>query len=512
MKMDSKIETTRLAKNSIVLYVRMFLTMIIGLYTSRVILRELGEVDYGLYNVIGGVVTLFVFVQGSLKNASWRFITVSIGKGDLYNTQKTYSTTIYIHLLFCFILITIAETIGLWFFYNKMVIPESRQEEAFWVYQLSIITAVFSVMASPGNSLIIAREKMGVFAYVSVLESLLKLCIVFLLILFPKNKLLFYSIFLCIVQCSVSLMYLIYCSCKFDESKLIKTFDYALVKEMTIFSGFTILPGLGLAGCGQGLNILLNMFFGPTANAARGISVQVQHLVINFINSFQQASNPQITKLYASGQLEQMHSLVTKTAKFSFFLFFIPSMLLIFNIDYILRLWLDNVPKDTDVFCIFTLIISMTETLSYPFLVGAAANGNIKKYYTINGILLVSVVPISYIFLRLGYPAVYVYITHFVLSIFVMYSRIYLGSKLIKYNLDAFYKDVLFPILLTAILAISGGYFICCNVVVSNIFDYIVYLFSYGILLGMIIYMVGMNEGERIFLKNAINTLTNKYM
>jgi len=508
MKNNSNLDTARLAKNSVILYARMLLTMAIGLYTSRVILRELGVVDYGLYNVLGGVVSLFGFIQGSLRNASWRYITVSLGKGDFFNLQKTYSTAIYVHLIFSLLLILISETVGLWFFYNKMVIPETRINEAFWVYQISILTAVFSVMSSPSNSLILAHEKMSAFAYLSIYESIAKLFIVFLLVLFPHDKLLFYSILICIVQGSVRVSYFLYCRYNFKESKLIRLFDINLIREMSIFSGFTILPGLGIAGCGQGLNLLLNIFFGPSVNAARGISVQVQHLVVSFINSFQQAFSPQITKLYASNQLDKMHKLVSKTAKFSFYLFFIPSMLIIFNIDYILKLWLDNVPDDTSSFCIYTLLISMTETISYPFLVGAAANGKIKKYYTINGILLIMVVPIAYIFLKLGFSPISVYISHFAFSILVMYSRVRLGADLINYKIKKIPSEIITPVLAVSTISALCGFFLKHLFNVNDFWDFVMYMMLYGILLLAIVLIVGMKKDERQFvIKSAISIL-----
>lgn len=495
-------ETRRLAKNSLVLYARMLLTLAIGLYTSRIVLRELGVVDYGLYNVLGGIVSMFVFIQGALRNASWRFITVALGKGDFYNLQKTYSTTIYIHLLLSLILILIAETAGLWFLYNKMVIPEGRMEDAFWVYQLSIVTSIFTLMSSPSNSLILAHEKMSAFAYISIYESVANLIIVFLLGLFPNNKLVTYAFLLCLVQASVRIVYLLYCRFHFNEAKLIKTFDKKLVKEISVFSGYTVLHGLGAAGCGQGLNILLNMFFGPTANAARGISIQVQHVVIRFINSFQQAVDPQITKMYTSGKTDRMHSLVTQTAKFSYYLFLIPSMLIIFKINYILELWLGPVPEETASFCIFTLMIYISETIAHPFLVGAAANGEIKKYYTIIGVLLILVVPSAYVFLKLGCPAVSVYIVHFIFSIILLYTRVSMGAKLFGYDMIVFYKKILSPVSATTIAAIGIGFVLKEIFETPDIINFIEYSVTYTVVLGFIILTIGISTGERSFIKN----------
>lgn len=507
---DQKNESKRLAKNSLVLYARMLLTMVIGLYTSRVVLQELGVVDFGLYNVIGGVVTMFVFVQGALSNASWRYITVTLGKGNFRQLQITYSTTIYLHVFFCFIILLIGETIGLWFLYNKMSIPADRMDDAFWVYQLSILTMMFTVMSSPSNSLIIAHERMSAFAYVSIYESLAKLAIVYLLIVFPHNKLVYYAILLCVVQASVQLAYTCYCMRFFSEAHLIKVFDKKLVKEMAVFSGFTVLPGLGMAGCGQGLNILLNVFFGPVANAARGISVQVQQVLIRFIQSFQQASNPQITKLYASGEYARMHTLITKVAKFSFFLFMVPAISLMLEMENILDLWLVEVPEGSSLFCIFTLMISMTETISYPFLVAAAANGQIKMYYTINGFLLVSVVPVAYLFLKLGFPAVSVYVVHFIIALLVLYSRSYLGAKLVKYPMTSFYCEILKPIMLVLIPATIVGLSVRLFFSSNSIIDIILTLVVSAASSSVITCFLGMSQSEKRFIIKFITSKLSK--
>lgn len=438
-------DNVRIAKNSLLLYLRMLVTTVIGLWTSRVVLDALGITDFGLYNVIGGVVALFGFVQHSLVNATSRYITYALGLGDKRHLNKVFSISIMLHAILCILIVIIAETLGLWFMYNHMTIPSERMNDAFWVFQLSVATIVLTVMSFPYNSLIIAHERMGMFARISMAESVAKLLIAFILYAVDDSRLVLYASLLFSVQLLIRIAYGWYCSRNFTESHFRWTTDSVLIRKMLSFAGYSVLPGLGFACCGQGLNVLLNMFFGPVANAARGISVQVQGLLTKFTQSFQQAAAPQITKLYAQDDKEAMHSLMTATAKLSFFIMLIPSIPLMLTMESILSLWLKDVPNYTADFCRMTLIINLIETIAYPFLVGASANEKIGRYFTVTSTIMICTVPIAYIVLKLGFPPISVYIVHIVLWVVLLAVRVKMGAHLVNYNLRHFIYGCLYP-------------------------------------------------------------------
>lgn len=496
----------RLAKNSALLYFRMLITMFISLYTSRVVLAELGVTDFGLYNVVGGVVTLFAFVQSALGNSTWRYITVSLGTGDFNNLRITFSSAVFLHGLFCVLILVVAETVGLWFLYNKMNIPPDKMAEAFWVYELSVVSIIFMIMSSPSSSLITAHEKMSAFAYISIFEAVSKLAVASLLSLFPHGKLLIYALLLCIVQAFVRILYAVYCKKHFPESQLIYVWDRKLLSEMSNFAGYTLLPGLGFACCGQGLNILLNIFFGPIANAARGIAVQVQHFLTTFVQSFQQAVNPQITKLYASKDVEEMHNLIVKTSKYSFFLILLPALPLIMLMHPILDLWLVDTPQYTIDFCRLTIVICLIDSVSNPFLVGGAANGDVKKLYTVAGSILLLILPVSYISLKCGFPAITVYFVHLIISVVLQITRIVLASKLIGFDIKRCLSEIIMPIVFTTLTS-SIWAIILRIIVFKNDFLYIMgYSITVLLITLLTIVLIGMSKSERKIMYDFISS------
>lgn len=487
-------DNARIAKNSLLLYLRMLVTTAIGLWTSRVVLDSLGIVDYGLYNVIGGVVALFGFVQHSMVNATSRYITYALGKGDSAQLNKTFSISLMLHAGLCVLIVAIAEVVGLWFMYNHMTIPADRMDDAFWVFQLSVATIVLTVMSFPYNSLIIAYERMGAFAWISMAESVAKLLIAFALYAVAGSRLVLYASLLFFIQVLIRMAYSCYCSRNFAESKFHWTMDRALMREMLSFAGFSLLPGLGFACCGQGLNVLLNMFFGPVANAARGISVQVQGLLTKFTQSFQQAAAPQITKLYAQGDFDSMHTLMTATAKLSFFIMLLPSVPLMVAMDTVLSLWLKEVPDYTANFCRITLLINLLEAIAYPFLVGASASGRVKSYFTITSIVMISVVPIAYLALLWGFPPISVYVVHFVVGLLLLALRVGMGASLIDYKISMFVSECLLPMAWVTIATIT----LCaiCMWLMPNINPLGMAVFSV-LFTGTSIIMIGLTHKER---------------
>jgi O-antigen/teichoic acid export membrane protein len=300
----------RIAKNTILLYFRMLLMMAVNLYTSRVILQVLGVEDYGIYNVVGGIIALFNIIRGSLSTATQRFITHALGKQDEEYIRRVFSTSMFMHMALCILILVLAETVGLWMLENKMIIPDGREVAAMWVYQLSICSCLVSIMSVPYNAAIIAREKMDVFAYISILDISLRLIVVVFLYFSPMDKLITYAFLLLVISVLIRVIYVIYCKRHIEEARFFLGWDRKLFFEMLYFAGWNLFGNLAYIGYTQGVNVLLNIFFGPAVNAARAIAIQLQGTVNNFCNSFQTALNPQITKSYAAGDKSYMFNLV----------------------------------------------------------------------------------------------------------------------------------------------------------------------------------------------------------
>ena len=495
----------RIAKNTFLLYIRMLLTMLIGLYTSRVVLNELGVEDYGIYNVVGGIISLFSFINGAMGGASQRYITYELGKGDMKQLNKVFSMSIQIHALLSFIIILLAETIGLWFLYNYMNIPIERMNAALWVYQCSILSSVVMIMSLPYNALIISHEKMSAFAYISILEVVLKLLIAYSLIVTKSDKLIVYSVLILVVQIIIRLCYSFYCKKHFIESKYIIITDKLLFKNMLSFGGWSLFGGLASISLGQGLNILINIFFGPAVNAARGIAVQVQSLVNQFITNFQTALNPQIIKSYATKDFNYLHNLIYKSAKYSFFLLLFLSLPILFEAEIILKLWLKEVPDDTVIFLRIIVITTWIHTLSNPLMTAANATGKIKRYQIIVGGTLIMTTPISYVFLKMGYDAYSVFIVHLVVESITLYLRILFLHKMISLSVKEYIKNVIIRILNVFIISMILPY-IAYILIEQYLYQLIFVILISFVSVSTVVYMIGLDKIEREFISNIIRT------
>ena len=335
----------RIAKNTIMLYIRMLLIMGVSLYTSRLVLKALGVTDYGIYNVVGGVIVSLSFLSGALASANTRYITYALGQNKRDELRKVFKILKTIQIVFAFSIFVLAETIGLWFVYEKLVIPECRMVAALWVYQFTIISFIISILSVPYNALIISHEKMSAFAYISIYEAITKMLVVLVLPLFTWDKLMVYGLFLLFVQISIRFIYIIYCRHKFPESKTGYGWENEMGKEMLAYTWWCSFGHLAVVGYTQGLNILLNLFFGPVVNAARGIAIQVQGAVVGFCNNIQTAIDPQIIKAYAAENMGEMYKLIVLSSKFSYYIMLILAIPIMINIDYILHLWLVEVPE-----------------------------------------------------------------------------------------------------------------------------------------------------------------------
>lgn len=401
---NNSVNNKRIAKNTVYLYFRQLLVLVVSLYTSRVVLAELGVVDYGVYNVVAGVVVMFTFINSSMATSTQRFLTFELGKGNFESLNRTFSASLNIHIAIGLLIIILAETIGLWFVNAKLVIPPDRMLAANIAYQCTVLSFMLNITQVPYNASLISHEEMNVYAYMGILEALSKLGIAFLLMIYGGDKLIFFSILMLVVHACLLLIYRSYCYRKYSECTFSLFWDYKLYRSLTSFAGWNLFGSIAWVCRGQGLNILLNLFFGPSLNAAKGIADKVSHSVMGFIRNFNTAMNPQITKSYAVGDTNAMEDLCYRGTKFSFILLFLIALPTMVNIDFILSLWLVEVPEYTAVFVILVMVDALLDVLlgTSQFITAIQATGNIKYYQIIVGISIMLVIPIGYTFLYFG--------------------------------------------------------------------------------------------------------------
>jgi O-antigen/teichoic acid export membrane protein len=443
----------------------MVFLMLIGLYTSRVILKTLGVADYGTYNLVGGVISMFSILTSSLSTAISRFITFELGKGQGERLNRVFSTSVNVQLILGGVVVLLGETIGVWFLNTHLQIPADRMVAANWVLQCAIASFVLGLLMVPYNASLIAHENMNIFAYISILEAVLKLAIVFALYISPYDKLITYAMLLFAVSCLIRWIYASYCKQHYEECKFRLVYDKSLLKGMTGFAGWHILSDGSWALNNYGINVLLNIFFGPVTglvlNAARGIATQVDNIVQSFVRNFMTALNPQITKSYAAGDFEYMHKLVFAGAKYSFFLMMFFTIPILLETDLILELWLDIVPDYTVVFVRLTLLSSMCVILGNTLITSILATGKIRNYELVIGGMALSVFPITWMAFKLGASPVATYVIYFCTYFMMIFVRLYMVKDLIHISAWSYVKEVfirvsvvgagalLFPLLIT---------------------------------------------------------------
>ena len=446
--------SSRLMKNTILLYFRMVLMMCINLYTSRIVLHTLGVEDYGIYNVVGGVVVMFSFLTDSMTASTQRFLTFELGAGNKQRLHEVFITSIHIHIIISLIIIVLGETVGMWFLNNKMVIPPERMTAAYWCFHLSIFTAVLDVLSYPYISAIIAHEKMKSFAYIAILDAILKLLLVYLLLVFDYDRLILYAVLYAGERLLIRSVYNIYCVRNFEECRYRCFFEISLFRRMASFAGWKLLGSLAYVLYTQGLNLLLNVFFGPVANAARAAAFQAQTAVGKFSGNIQTAINPQITKTYASGQIEEMHQLIYKGVRLVFFILLIICLPLIVEAPTVLGLWLMEVPEGSVTFLRFLLVTLLFQRCYGALITAVSATGNIKKYEVVKGTLSLTTVPIAYVVLKLGgspWSVFAVYLTIVVISNIVVLGVI---LPIIRMSLKIFIRYALMRCGLVTVLSL----------------------------------------------------------
>lgn len=443
----SNTNNKRVAKNTLFLYFRMILIMLVTLYTSRVILAQLGISDYGVYNVVGGVVTMFAFLNNCMTTSTQRFMTFELGRGDIKRLKDVFAASLNIHASIAVVIVLLAETVGLWLINNKLVIPEDRMIAANYVYQFAILSFCINIIQVPYNAVLIAHEKMNVYAYISIIEVCLKLGIVYLLVVCPFDKLIMYAILLFCVQLIVRCIYQVYCRRHYEESRFRLFWDKDLYRQMTGFAGWNLFGSIAWLLRDQGVNIILNLFFGPVINAARGVAMQVSSAVMGFISNFQVALNPQITKNYANGNLQEMEKLTYLGIKFSFIILFLLAFPLALNIDYVLHLWLEEVPEYTGLFVTLILIDALSGNLfGIPLMTSLSATGKIRNYQVTVSLVILFIVPIGYVALKMGYDAAVVFYISIIFTLLSGFVRFLFCRSQLGYSMRRMTSKVLIPL------------------------------------------------------------------
>ena len=486
----------RIAKNTLFLYLRTLLVMVISLYTSRVVLQVLGVENYGVYQVVGGLVAMFSVISSSLSSAISRFITFEIGTGNKEKLKRIFSTSIIIQACISAIVIILMEVIGLWFLHSKMQIPESRMYAAEWVLHCSLLTFCINLLSIPYNACIIAHEHMKAFAYVSIVEVLLKLVVVFLIAYSPIDKLILYAVLLTVVAAAIRFIYMYYCHRNFEESRTKLLFDKNILGEMFGFSGWSFFNNTAFILNNQGINMLMNIFFGVTVNAARGIAVQVENALLSFVNSFTTAVNPQITKSYAAGDLPAMHKLVCRGSKFSFFMMFILALPIVLEAEQILSIWLVNVPDYTVIFVQLSLVMGLCDCMGSAGYTACMATGKIKNYSIIITSISILEFPLAWFLFTRGYPPFSAYYTYIVVKIMALIARMFLLKKMVGLSVRTYVQYIFLPVIIVSV-ASSILPIMVVNLLPSSMLRVMLTTIVSTISVSLTILYVGMTKNER---------------
>lgn len=454
--MDNNISSkSTIAKNTTLLYARTVLIMLVSLYTSRVILQALGVEDYGVYTAIGGIIAFLSMVTGPIDNAISRFLTYELGRGDNDRLRRYFSTGLTTMIIFAVLSVIILETVGIWFLNNKMVIDESRVEAANWVLHLSIAAFVVNLISAPYRAAIIAHEKMALFAYMGILDAVLKLVVAFLLMASPIDKLIYYASLLLVVSILVRFFYTVICNKQFEECRTVKIgLDRELFMGLFSFAGWNVFGAASSFCRGQGINILFNLFGGPIINAAYGIANQVNAAVASFVNSFTTALNPSIIKSYAASEKQYMMSLVYQGARFSYYLVLLFAMPLILEAEYVTQLWLGQTPEYSVVFIQLMLIYSLIESLSKTIMAGVHASGKIRTYQIVIGLFQVIILPLAYILLWLGYSPTAVLLAMLVVDVIAVFARMLMAKHIFELSIRAYLWEVIAKTMLVTVAAL----------------------------------------------------------
>ena len=494
----------RIAKNTIVLYVRMIFVLLVALYTSRVLLDVLGVEDYGVYNVVGGVVTMLGFFNGAMVASTQRFFSFAIGQEDVEQLNRNYSTILLIQGGLALLVILLAETVGLWFVRTYLVIPPERMSAALWVYHFAVFSFVLSMLQVPFTALIITHERMNVYALISIGDVALKLLLVLILPYLPFDKLISYAVLLFCVALITCSAYVLYCKVRLRYVRVIKRFDRNLFRVLLSYMGWNLWGNSAAVIMGQGINILLNIFFGPAVNAARAIAYQVQGALNQLVANFQLALNPPIVKSYARGEMDYMHRLIISGSKLSFFLLLLFAIPVGLEAPLLLSVWLKEVPLHTVLFTNLILIVGCIDSLSGTLMTAAQASGKIKKYQMFVGLLLILNLPVSYAVLKLGGSPESTMVVAVVISLIALFVRLWIISPLVQLSVSTYCREALVPVILTSIPSIAMGYGVRRLVGADDLLRGLLVMLLSFIISATFVYLLGLSQHERQIVRSRI--------
>lgn len=440
--MKNTSNNSRIAKNTLYLYIRMFITMAVGLYTSRVVLQTLGIEDYGIYNIVGGIVVLFSFISNALRNATQRFLSFEIGQNIEGNVQKVFNISIQCHIVICIVLLLLAETVGLWFCLTQLNVPDCRSDVVIYVYQFSILTFLVSVMQVPFYSAIVSYEKMSFYAYISIFEAVLKLCLIYLLVVSPWDKLIVYSTLVATVSIVILLATMYYSISKLRLRLVRFDRDMQTFKSLMGFSSWSMVNGGAVLFSQQGANYFMNVFSGVTANAAFGIANQVSGVIYSFVSNFQSAFQPQIVKQYAAKEYSSLKQLIFRTSLLSYYLLFLITISFVVESDYILEKWLKIVPENTSIFCILLLCYFLLDAIQAPIWMLTYGTGKIKEYTLVTAFLTIINLPVSWLLLCYQLPLYSIFVFRIIINLSRCIYRMFYVSKNINFPSMEYFKKV----------------------------------------------------------------------
>lgn len=507
--MVSYADNKRIAKNTIYLYIRMFVSMVVALYTSRKILETLGVEDFGILNVVGGIISLMSFINGSMSVATQRYLTYELGRGVEGQFNKVFNIAVYIHAFIAVLVLIAAETVGVWFVNTQLNIPEARMSAANWVFQAAILSTILGILQTPYNAAIISYEHMHVYAYVGLGETFARLLIILAISFYPYDKLAIWGFALFIIQLSSSLIYRSYCIRKLNNCTLERnTWNLQLAKSMLGFTGWNMFGTIAWTLKDQGVSILLNIFGGPLVNAARGVSGQVTGAAKGLVGGFQSAVNPQITKSFAANDRETTCHLLCTSSKFSYFLMLIISIPIVLEINFLLNVWLVEVPQYAALFTRLVIIEALLDTLAGPMITSLMATGQIKNYQIVVGSILLLNIPTAYILLKLDYPIFTPLVVSLVFMIIGNASRLIFCRNMLGLSLRTYIRTVIWPITIVSVLS----FLIPCiivSVMTEGWLRLLVCSASSMVFSAAIIYCCGLTSSERLFI---INLLRNKLL
>lgn len=487
----------------------MVLLMLVALYTSRVVINVLGVEDFGIYNIIGGIVVLFSFLNSAMTNATQRFFSYELGRNDNQRLNKVFNVSIICHVVVSLIVLILAETIGLWFVNTQLNIPNDRVTAAQWVYQFSILTFILNVIRVPYNAIIISYERMSLYAYITIAEASFKLLAVFILRYLSFDKLILYAILMALVTLLCNLVYFLYCKIKFECCKSFEVEkDRAIYRQLSSFFGWSLLGGASNVGAQYGGNILINIFHGVTVNAGFGVANQVSHAVSTFVNNFQMAFNPQLVKLYAQKNEKELNALIMRSALFSFYLMWVISLPLMINMPFILRLWLGTVPPYADAFCILMLLYYLVDAIQAPLFMTIYATGRIRNYQIWLSSIIILNIPLSWILLSIGYSPVVVIAVRLILNIISSIIRTFYIKKLLSFDIHTYTKSVIGRALLISALSFTLAALV--KITLNAFVGEFVLVIASFIIVCLMTWFIGLARAERVSLTRIILSIIIK--